>query len=151
MQIKTPGQYRRAYGQFCCPFCKADSFIHLYSKADGHSNLTQGRIAAAHRRFNRMRQVAPICTPSSTPNRHPRRTCAGHCWVTVSIYISTTEHVRTCPGRLLLSSNLPLHLRHIDSHLMLTWLLDSAKSISQTAYLRGVFPQLTSESPYTLQ
>ena len=31
------------------------------------SNLTQGRTAAAHERFNRIRQVSPICTPSSTP------------------------------------------------------------------------------------
>ena len=28
----------------------------------GQSNLTTGRIAAAHRRFNGIRQVAPVCT-----------------------------------------------------------------------------------------
>jgi len=31
----------------------------------GQSNLTKGRIADAHGRFNRIRQVAPICTPSA--------------------------------------------------------------------------------------
>ena len=29
----------------------------------GQSNLTQGRIAAAHGRFSRILQVAPMCTP----------------------------------------------------------------------------------------
>ena len=29
----------------------------------GQNNLTKGHIAAAHGRFNRIRQVAPICTP----------------------------------------------------------------------------------------
>jgi len=29
----------------------------------GQSNLTQGRIAAGHGRFSRIRQVAPRCTP----------------------------------------------------------------------------------------
>jgi len=29
----------------------------------GQSNLTKGRIAAAHGRFNRNRQGAPVCTP----------------------------------------------------------------------------------------
>ena len=29
----------------------------------GQSNLTQGRIAAAHGRFSRILQVAPLCTP----------------------------------------------------------------------------------------
>jgi len=29
----------------------------------GRSNLTQGLIAAAHRRFTRSRQVAPMCIP----------------------------------------------------------------------------------------
>jgi len=33
----------------------------------GQSNLTYGCIAAARGRFNRIRQVAPMCTPSSTP------------------------------------------------------------------------------------
>jgi len=31
------------------------------------SNLTQGRIAAAHERFSHIRQVVPMCTPSSPP------------------------------------------------------------------------------------
>ena len=31
----------------------------------GQSNLTTGRIAAAHGRFSRVRQVAPMCTPSN--------------------------------------------------------------------------------------
>ena len=34
-------------------------------KTSGQSNLATGRIAAAHGRFNRIRQVAPMCTPSS--------------------------------------------------------------------------------------
>jgi len=44
------------------------------------SNLTTGRIAAAHGRFNGIRQVAPVCTltlymfswahPSSNPKQH---------------------------------------------------------------------------------
>jgi len=29
----------------------------------GESNLTQGHIAAEHRQFSRIRQVAPMCTP----------------------------------------------------------------------------------------
>jgi len=34
-------------------------------KTSGQSNLTKRRIAAAHVRFNRIRQVAPMCTPSN--------------------------------------------------------------------------------------
>jgi len=30
-------------------------------KTSGQSNLTKGRIAAEHERFNRIRQVTPIC------------------------------------------------------------------------------------------
>jgi len=30
------------------------------------NNFTKGRIAAAHGRFSRMRQMAPMCTPSNT-------------------------------------------------------------------------------------
>jgi len=33
----------------------------------GESNLTQGHIAVTHGRFNHIRQVAPVYTPSSTP------------------------------------------------------------------------------------
>jgi len=32
----------------------------------GQSNLTQGRITAVHGSFNRIRQVAPMCTASNT-------------------------------------------------------------------------------------
>jgi len=35
-------------------------------EASGQSNLTKGLIAATDGRFNRIRQVAPICTPSNT-------------------------------------------------------------------------------------
>jgi len=40
-------------------------FIHLVTPkgTSGHSNLTQGRITAAHGRFSRIRHVAPVCTP----------------------------------------------------------------------------------------
>jgi len=43
------------------------------------SNLTTGRIAAAHRRFNGIRQVAQVCTPTYTcflwvhPSPNPKR------------------------------------------------------------------------------
>jgi len=33
------------------------------NKTSGHSNLTQGRIIATDGRFNRIRQVAPMCPP----------------------------------------------------------------------------------------
>jgi len=36
------------------------------NKTSGPSNLTKGRIAAAHGRFSRIRQMAPVCTPSNT-------------------------------------------------------------------------------------
>ena len=39
-------------------------------KTSGQSNLTTGRIAAAQRRFNGIRQVAPVCT-SPNPWAHP--------------------------------------------------------------------------------
>jgi len=69
--------------------CKCDFFVQLYNSwqdfnwhsasrgpsaiaeplaviiTSGQSNLTQGRIAAAHRRFNRIPRVAPICNPIS--------------------------------------------------------------------------------------
>ena len=35
-------------------------------KASDQSNLTKGRIAAAHGRFSRIRQVVPTCTPCNT-------------------------------------------------------------------------------------
>ena len=39
-----------------------DLAIHL-TITSGQSNLTKGRIAAAHEGFNRIRQVALMCTP----------------------------------------------------------------------------------------
>jgi len=39
----------------------------------GQSNLTTGRIAAAHGRFNGIRQVAPVCTLSNTCFHGPTR------------------------------------------------------------------------------
>jgi len=41
------------------------SFLHVQI-ASGYSTLTTGRIAAAHRRFNGIRQVAQLCTPPNT-------------------------------------------------------------------------------------
>jgi len=35
-------------------------------QTSGQSNVQKGRIAAAHGRFYRIRQVAPMCTHSST-------------------------------------------------------------------------------------
>jgi len=49
-------------------------------------------IAAARGRFNRIRQVEPICTH----NRHKHRTGSAPCWVTLSI--STVGHVPACPA-----------------------------------------------------
>ena len=40
------------------------------------SNFTQGRIAAAHGRFSRIRQAALMNIPFSTPNRQRNRTGA---------------------------------------------------------------------------
>ena len=41
------------------------SLLHVQI-ASGYSNLTTGRIAAAHGRFNGIRQVAQVCTPPNT-------------------------------------------------------------------------------------
>jgi len=38
-------------------------FFHIQNTTSGQSNLTLDRIAAADRRFNSIRQVAPMCTP----------------------------------------------------------------------------------------
>ena len=75
----------------------------------GQSNLTQDRIAAAHERFGRTRQVAPMCTSSSTPQSASAsyRFCPP---------VSHLEYVdrRTCPGMSwssrFWSSKLPLHV-----------------------------------------
>jgi len=40
----------------CCKSCQTS----------GQSNLQKGRITATHERFNRIREVAPMCTPSYT-------------------------------------------------------------------------------------
>jgi len=58
--------------------------------------MTQGRIAAAHGRFSRILQVAPMCIPSSTPKSAsvPYRCCPYR----VASSISTAGHVRACPG-----------------------------------------------------
>jgi len=47
----------------------------------------EGRVVAAHVPLNRTRQVALICTPSSTSQSAspPYRTGSVHCWVAVSI------------------------------------------------------------------
>jgi len=37
--------------------------IGILTVTSGRINLTTGRVAAAHGRFNRIRQVAPVCTP----------------------------------------------------------------------------------------
>jgi len=39
------------------------------TQTSGQRNLTYGRIVAAHKWFNRIRQMAPMCTPSSTVDR----------------------------------------------------------------------------------
>jgi len=36
--------------------------LHRAAITSGESNLTKGCIAATHEQFNRIRQVAPICT-----------------------------------------------------------------------------------------
>jgi len=43
--------------------CKFEVIGVIIIITSGQSNLTKGRIAAAHGRFYRIRQVAPICTP----------------------------------------------------------------------------------------
>jgi len=47
---------------------------------------------AAHKRFNCICQMAPMCAPSSKPNRHLYRIGAAPYWVAMSI--STVERVR---------------------------------------------------------
>jgi len=47
--------------------------IHSQTKTSGQSNLTTGRIADAHGRFNGIRQVAPLCTPPNTCFLGPTR------------------------------------------------------------------------------
>jgi len=63
---------------FCCSFDNCNGMaqcgtwlyygqrvhcIIVYNKTTGQSNLTTGRIAAAHGRFNSIGQVAPVRTP----------------------------------------------------------------------------------------
>jgi len=51
----------------------------LADRAFEECNLTQGCIAAAHGRFSRIHQVAPMCTPSSTPHSaSPQYLCERH-------------------------------------------------------------------------
>ena len=45
----------------------------LVITTSGQSNLTTGRVAAAHGRFDGIRQVAPVCTPSNTCILGPTR------------------------------------------------------------------------------
>jgi len=47
-----------------------ENIFHRVTITSGQSNLTTGRIAAAQRRFNGIRQVAPVCT-SPNPWAHP--------------------------------------------------------------------------------
>jgi len=42
----------------------------LWVITSGHSNLTKGRIAAAHGRFYCIRHVVPMCTPPNTLGLH---------------------------------------------------------------------------------
>jgi len=46
---------------------------NAFTSTGGQSNLTKGRIAAAHERFNRIRQVAPMWPPSNARFLGPAR------------------------------------------------------------------------------
>ena len=50
-----------------------DGLRHQYTTISGQIDLTSGRISAAHRQFSRIRQLAPLCTLSSTRILGPTR------------------------------------------------------------------------------
>ena len=60
-------------------FIHSKDEINAPKLTTGHSNMMQSCITAARGRFNHIRQVAPICTPSSAPNRHPHCTGSASC------------------------------------------------------------------------
>ena len=89
-------------------------------KTSGQSRLIWYE-AATRRRTRTVQSYSPgsaNVTPSSTPHRHPHRTDAGPCWVSLSI--STVEDVWACSGMSLFAlKNCPftcgdqnLHLTH---------------------------------------
>jgi len=45
---------------------KIYALFHRATITSGQSNLTVGRVVAAHGRFTGIRQVAPVCTPPNT-------------------------------------------------------------------------------------
>jgi len=45
--------------------------VNVFGKQVVKSNLTTSRIAAAHERFNRIRWVAPMCTPPNIAFLYP--------------------------------------------------------------------------------
>jgi len=53
-KLQVPSEVASLLGQVSSQYKQVTS---------GHSNLTKGRIAAAHGQFSRIRQVAPMCTP----------------------------------------------------------------------------------------
>jgi len=75
------------------------------------SNLTEGRIAVAHGRFNRIRQVAPMCTSSNTWFPGPTRLSIPNCISIDSAVFAqlTTESLYFIMGRRFLPLKLPGH------------------------------------------
>ena len=104
-------------------------------KTSDQGNLTQGLTAAAHRRFNRIRQVTPMWPHPVHPNQHLRHTGSAPCWVAFGI--STVEHVWA--GRFL-PLKLPAHVCGSGLHLI-HGSLGPFKSTSQIAS-RSVNPFL---------
>jgi len=83
-------------------------------RTSGQSNLTACHIAAAYRRFSRIRHVEPTCSPSSTSKSASHRNGAAPGRVVLTISLQDMfEHVF---GRPLSPSKLSLHVIWIPSN-----------------------------------
>jgi len=123
-------------------FCSL--FLYMYFEynfiviTSGQSNLTTGRIAATHGRFNGIRQVAPVCTPPNMlPWTHSSLNLKRHLdWF--SRFAQLTAGVPILyNGQPLPSSKLPLPIGDLDPYLIHGSLGPAPKSSSQTASRSG--------------
>ena len=117
----------------------------------GQSNLTKGRIAAAHERFSGIRQVALVCTPhtcflASTQVHNPNGTSIGS-----AIFAQlTAECRRACPG-----TSFPAKIAHSHEATWTpsnAWFLGPARILNPNGISIGSvnFAQLTADRFCTL-